>query len=143
MKGKINQIITALMDLEAKGCHKVFFEYGNGLFSVKIYRNEVHRDNIVHERTINPVEEQAGLDKLSNFIKNLILHVKTTSFQCYKRDFVKGEISGEWEKTKPAFEFGENAMQSMLIDGSGYYIDDSDNGLQYFVNMKQLSETNV
>jgi hypothetical protein len=29
----------------------------------------------------------------------------------------------------------------MLIDGSGYYIDDPDNGLQYFVDMKQSSET--
>jgi hypothetical protein len=63
-------------------------------------------------------------------------HVKTTSFQCYKREFVKGEKAGKWEKTVPVIEFGENATQAMLIDGSGYYIDDPDNGLQYFVDMK-------
>jgi S-adenosylmethionine hydrolase len=28
----------------------------------------------------------------------------------------------------------------MLIDGSGYYISDPDNGLLYFVDMKNLSE---
>jgi hypothetical protein len=134
---KINPIITALMELEAKGCHRVFFEYGNGLFSIKIFRNEVSRENIVYERTINPEQEQAGLDEVSGFVDNLKLHVKTTSFQCYRRDFVTGEICGEWEKTKPAFEFGDHAMQSMLIDGSGYYIDDPDNGMQYFVDMKQ------
>jgi hypothetical protein len=139
MKAKINQIITALMDLEAKGCHKCFFEYGNGLFTTKIYRGEVNQKSIVYEKTVNP----AQLDESLDFINNLKLHVKTTSFQCYRRDFVIGKISGEWEKTKPAFEFGENAMQSMLIDGSGYYIDDPDNGLQYFVDLKQVSETGI
>jgi hypothetical protein len=139
MKTKINQIITALMDLEAKGCHKCFFEYGNGLVSVKIYRDEVNQKSIVYEKTANPVQ----LDELLNFIENLKSHVKTTSFQCYRRDFVKGEISGEWEKTKPAFEFGGNAMQSMQIDGSGYFIDDPDNRLQYFVDLKQVNETGI
>jgi hypothetical protein len=143
MKVKISQIITALMELEAKGCHKVFFEYGNGLFGMKIFRNKISRENIVFERTIIPAQEQARLDELSNFINNLKLHVKTTSFQCYRRDFVAGEISGEWKKTKPVFEFGEKAMQSMLIDGSGYYIDDPDNRLQYFVDLKQVSETGI
>ncbi|MDR0506866.1 MAG: hypothetical protein LBH32_08650 [Dysgonamonadaceae bacterium] len=140
---KINQIITVLMELEAKGCHKCFFEYVNGLVCVKIYRNEVGRENIVYERTINPIQEQAQLDKVFNFMENLKLHVKTTSFQCYRRDFVKGKISGEWEKTRPAFEFGKNAMQSMLIDGSGYYIDDPDNKLQYFVDLKHENETDM
>jgi hypothetical protein len=139
MNTGISQIITALMDLEAKECHNVNFEYGNGLFRVRILR--LTSEKIVYEKTINPVQEQAELDELSGFIKNLDLHVKTTSFQCYKREFVKGEKSGEWEKTKSSFEFGDNAMQSMLIDGSGYYIDDPDNGMQYFVDLKQSSET--
>lgn len=65
----------------------------------------------------------------------------TTVFQCHKREFIKGEKSGAWEKTCPAIEYGDNATSAMLIDGSGYYIDDPDNGLQYFVDMKQLSET--
>jgi hypothetical protein len=143
MKAKINQIITALMELEAKGCHRVFFEYGNGLFTTKIYRGEVGGENSVYEKTIAPMQEQAQLDESLDFINNLKSHVKTTSFQCYRRDFVKGEISGKWERTKSSFEFGENAMQSMLIDGSGYYIDDPDNRLQYFVDLKQASETGI
>jgi hypothetical protein len=69
-------------------------------------------------------------------------HVATTAFQCYKREFIKGEFVGEWEKTTSVFEFGDNATQAMLIDGSGYYIDDPDNGLQYFVDYQSLSETN-
>jgi hypothetical protein len=36
-----------------------------------------------------------------------------------------------------SIKYGDNATQSMLIDGSGYYIDDPDNGMQYFVDMKQ------
>jgi hypothetical protein len=49
--------------------------------------------------------------------------------------------AGEWEKTKSIIELGDNATESMLEDGSGYYLDDPDNGMQYFVNYKQLSET--
>jgi hypothetical protein len=65
--------------------------------------------------------------------------VINTSFQCYRREFVKGEKSGDWEKTGSIFEVGENAMQTMQIDGSGYFIDDPDNGLQYYADMKQDS----
>ncbi|MDR1667638.1 MAG: hypothetical protein LBS03_08120 [Bacteroidales bacterium] len=134
MEAEINQIITSLMELESKGCHSINFEYGNGLFRVKILR--LASEDIVYERTVNPVQEQTQLDELFGFIKNLKLRTRTTLHQCYKREFIKGEKAGEWEKTKPAFEFGENATQAMLIDGSGYYIDDPDNGLQYFVDMK-------
>jgi hypothetical protein len=135
METKINQIIMALMELEAKGCHKCFFEYGNGLVSVKIYRDEVNQKSIVYEKTVNPVQ----LDELLNFIENLKSHVKTTSFQCYRQDYVNGKRSGKWEKTRPIIEFGDNATQSMLIDGSGYYINDPDNEVLYFVDMKQES----
>jgi hypothetical protein len=69
-------------------------------------------------------------------------NITTTVFQCYKREFTKGVKSGAWEKTRPVIEYGDNAISAMLIDGSGYYIDDPDNGLQYFVDMKQLSEMN-
>jgi hypothetical protein len=134
MKTKINQIITSLMELESKGCHGVNFEYGNGLFRIKILR--LASEKIVYERTVNLTTGQAQLDELSGFIENLKLHVKTTLHPCYRRYSVKGEKPGEWEKTTPAFEFGENATQAMLIDGSGYYIDDPDNGFQYFVDMK-------
>jgi len=69
-------------------------------------------------------------------------NTKTTIFQCYKREFAQGEKVGKWEKTKPMIEFGDSATYAMLIDGSGYYINDPDNNVQYFFNMKQLSETN-
>ena len=62
-------------------------------------------------------------------------------FPCYKQEFVKGKKSGEWQKCKPSFVVGDNATQSMLIDGSGYYINDPDNAVQYFVDMKQENET--
>ncbi len=62
------------------------------------------------------------------------------TFPCYKREFIQGVTAGEWEKTTLTIEYGDNAVTSMLIDGSGYYINDPDNGLQYFVDMKQVSE---
>jgi hypothetical protein len=83
------------------------------------------------------------LEELHNRVTDIRHHVRNTVFQCYKREFVKGEKAGKWEKTNPIIEFGDNAMQSMLIDGSGYYLDDPDNGLQYFVDMKHLSEENI
>jgi hypothetical protein len=65
----------------------------------------------------------------------------TVLFPCHKQEFVKGEKSGQWEKCESSFEVGDNATKSMLIDGSGYYIDDPDNGVQYFVDMKPTGET--
>ncbi|MDR2056998.1 MAG: hypothetical protein LBP83_01715 [Dysgonamonadaceae bacterium] len=134
MKTKINQIITALMELEAKGCHAVSFEYGNGLFKLSIFRGEVKAEKVVYEQTINLAIEQTELCEICRMIENLKSHVKKTVFQCYKREFVKGEKAGKWEKSGSSFEFGDNATSAMLIDHSGYYIDDPDNGLQYFVD---------
>ena len=143
MKVDINQIITALLELEAKVCHKVFFEYGNGLFRVRIFKGEESTKNIVIEKTINPVTEQAEMDNLLALIKSMSDHIMKTEFQCYRQEFVKGVKSGEWEKIKPVIEFGEKAMSSMQIDGLGYFINDPENELLYFVDMKQLSETNT
>jgi hypothetical protein len=70
-----------------------------------------------------------------------VKNITTTVFQCYKREFVKGEKVGAWGKTRSVIEYGDNATSAMLIDGSGYYIDDPDNEWQYFVDMKQLPET--
>jgi hypothetical protein len=67
-------------------------------------------------------------------------NIRRTVFQCYRRKIVKGEKVGAWEKTRPVIEYGDNATSAMLIDGSGYYIDDPDNEWQYFVDMEQLSE---
>jgi hypothetical protein len=137
----VNQIITALAELEAKGCHRIFFEYGNGLFRVRIFKGEATAQTLVYERTINLTEEQAILDEVYKFIENLKSHVTKTVFQCYKRAFVKGEESGKWEKAGSSFEFGDNATSEMLINGTGYYITDPDNGLQYFVDMEKAGET--
>jgi len=137
----INQIISSLIDLEAIGCHSFILEYGNGLFHVRIYNGKVHSGKVVYEKTLYPSIEKSELVRLSNLIETLKFCVCKTVYQCYKREFIKGEKSGAWEKTRPIFEVGENATQSMLIDGSGYYIDDPHNSLQYFVDYKNVSET--
>ena len=142
MKLSIHQIIKALLELEAKGYHFVCFEYGSDWFRTRIFAGEVSRGNIVYQKTIIPSEEAAKLDELSNLIETLKNSVTTTVFQCYRRVFVRGERVGEWEKIRPIIPFGENALTSMLYDGSGYTVNDPDNGLQYFVDMKQISETN-
>jgi len=139
-KTSINQIISALLELEAKGCHSVTFEYGDGLFRVRIFSGELGIGKIVYQKSFYPLQEQAEIDKLLNMIETLKNRVWIEVFQCYRREFVKGEKKGDWEKVKPIIEFGENALYSMLCDGSGYYLDDPENEVQYFVDRKQLSE---
>ena len=140
METKINQIITALMELEAKECHNTFFEYGNGLLRVRIIK--IEPEKIVCEKTINLKEERKALKKLLKHIIGMRYLIMITPYQCYKRIFIKGIKSGEWEKTKSIIEYGKEATGAKQIDGSGYFIDDPENGLQYFVDMKQISETN-
>ncbi len=57
-------------------------------------------------------------------------------FPIYKRKFVLGQFVGDWEKIENCqkIEVGDKATQSMLIDGSGYFIDDPENDIQYFVD---------
>ena len=138
-KSGINEIIKSLLELEAKGCHSVFFEYGNNTFHIRIFRGDISADKIAFEKTVILPLEQTEVKKLLDFLENMRNHVKSTKFLCHKREFVIGVKSGEWEKIKPCFEFGANATSAMVIDGSGYFIDDPDNGLQYFVNMNELS----
>ena len=114
----ISQVITALPELEAKGCHSVYFEYGSGLFRVRIFRGKIEANTVVYERTVNVIDEPERLEEIINHIQDLKNHVTKTVFQCYKRELVKGVKSGEWEKTGSSFEFGDNAMSAMLIDGS-------------------------
>jgi len=140
METKINQIITALNELEAKECHRTFLEYGNGLLKVRIIH--IKTEKIVYEKTINLKEERKALKKLLNHIIEMRFCIMKTPFQCYKREFVKGVKAGVWEKTKPVIEYSKNATAAKQIDGSGYFIDDFDNGLQYYVDMKQINETN-
>jgi hypothetical protein len=129
-----------LQELEEKGCHRVTFEYGSNLFRVKVFKGEEKEGNAVLRGYYSKDDERA-LTELLQQIKNLQSKVFKTTFQCYRREFEKDKVSGEWEKCAPSFEFGENATQAMLIDGSGYYIDDPDNRLQYFVDIKQSSVT--
>jgi hypothetical protein len=110
------------------------------MFRVRIFSGELGIGKIVYEKSIYPKQEQAEIDKLINLIETLKNRVWKTCFQCYRREFVKGEKTGKWEMIKPMFECGENATYSMLYDGSGYYIDDPANGLQYFGDMKQESK---
>ena len=70
-KTSINQIISALMELEAKGCHSVTFEYGDGLFRVRIFSGELGIGKIVYQKSFYPLQEQAEIDKLLNMIETL------------------------------------------------------------------------
>jgi hypothetical protein len=135
----INQVINSLQELEEKGCHRVTFEYGANLFRVKVFKGKEKEENAVLTGYYQKTDERA-LTELLQQIMNLQSKVFKTSFLCYRREFEKDKISGDWEKCVPSFEFGENATQAMLIDGSGYYIDDPDNRLQYFVDMTKESE---
>ena len=135
----ISKIITALLKLEAKGYHSVFCEYGNGLFRVRIM--QLATENIVYERTINTLREQEKFVETLETIENINYNIWKTPFKCYVREFILGEKVGKWEKTRSIIELGDNATQSMLTDDSGYYIDDPDYHLQYFVSYKELSET--
>ncbi len=62
-------------------------------------------------------------------------HIMITPFPCYKREFIKGEKAGKWKRTDSVIEYGEGATTSMLADGSGYYINDPENEIQYFMDM--------
>jgi hypothetical protein len=139
MKTKINQIITALFELEARECHRTYFEYGNGLFRVRII--QIKTDRTVYERTVNVVEEPKALKEMLDCIIDMRYLVTRTTFQCYRREFVKGVKSDKWEKTEPVIEHGKNATAAMNIDRSGYFIDDIENGVQYFVDLKDEIET--
>ena len=135
MNENIHQLIRSLMELEAKGCHSVFFEYGKGAFRVRIFKSEESLERIDYEKTVNINTSQGveDLEKMTNHVQDMGLYVINTLFQCHRRKFVKGEKAGKWEMIKPPFVIGHNATQEMLIEGSGYYITDSDNNLMYFI----------
>jgi hypothetical protein len=137
-------LTTALLELERKGYFAVSFDYEKERFQVRIYKGKLklHKHPVYHE-SINLTDEESKLDEVFNIVEALkAAPTKATNkviiipFQCYRREFVKGEKSGKWIKILPIIEYADSATQSMLIDGSGYYIDDPDNGMQYFVDMK-------
>jgi hypothetical protein len=105
---------------------------------VRIYRGkrDLHKNPVYHE-SIDLTGEDGKLDGVLSMVEVLSTvpakdtnNVMITSFQCYRYE------SGKWIKILPIIEYGRNATQSMLIDGSGYYLDDPDNGMQYFVDFE-------
>jgi hypothetical protein len=144
MKTKVSQIITMLLELQSKGYFDISFDYEGNRFQVRIYKgkSDLQKCPAYQECIDLTAANESKLDEVFNMIDALKAldtnNVMITPFQpCYKREFVKGEKSGEWIAILPIIEYGENATCSMLIDGSGYYIDDPDNGMQYFVDMKK------
>jgi hypothetical protein len=121
----------------------ISFDYEKDLFQVRVYKGklDLHKHPVYHESINLTTGAESKLNEVCNMVEALKAtpandknNVRITPFKCYRREFVKGEKSGEWIKILPIIEYGDHAMQSMLIDGSEYYIDDPDNGLQYFVN---------
>jgi hypothetical protein len=146
MKTKVSQLITALLELQGKGYFDISFDYEKDLFQVWIYNGkwELHKHPAYHA-SISLTNEKGKLDEVFNMVEALKTtpvndktNVMIKPFPCYKREFIQGEQSGEWIKILPIIEYGDRATQSMLIDGSGYYIDDPDNSMQYFEDMKQV-----
>jgi hypothetical protein len=142
MKAKVSQIITALLELQGKGYFDISFNCERSVFQVRIYKGkfDLHKYP-AYQESIDLTGEEGKLDEVFNMVEALKAvptkdtnNVMITSYQCYKQAFVEGKKSGEWIKILPIIEYGKNAMQSMLIDHSGYYIDDPDNDMLYFVD---------
>jgi hypothetical protein len=142
MKAKVSQIITALLELQEKGYFDISFDCEGNLFQVRIYKGKQDLcKSPAYQESIDLTGEESKLDGVFNMVEALksvptkeVNNVMITSSQCYRQEFVKGEKSGKWIKILPIIEYGDNATQSMLIDGSGYYLNDPDNGMLYFVD---------
>jgi hypothetical protein len=143
METKINQIVTALMELENKGYFYVSFDYEKSKFQLRIFKGKLALDKYpIYHQSLNLDFEESGLNEVLKMVETLtnlnlksMENIKITSFQCHKRELKNGEVSGEWHKIMPIIEYGNNATSQMLIDGSGYYITDEENNAQYFVDM--------
>jgi hypothetical protein len=146
MKTKISQIIIALLEIQNKGYFNIAFDYENSLFQVRIYKGKTDEYPMYQACIDLTTDVESKLDEAFTIVEVLKTmptkdtnSVMITYFQCYSREFVPGEKSGEWIKIPPVIEYAGNATQLMLIDGSGYYIDDPYNGMQYFVDYKYKS----
>jgi hypothetical protein len=142
MKAKVSQIGTALLELQSKGYFDISFNCEGSSFQVRIYKGkfDVHK-HPVYYANLNLTGEESSLNEVFNMVEALKAvptkatnDVMITPFQCYRQEFVKGEKSGKWIKILPVIEYGDNATQSMLTDGSGYYLNDPDNNMLYFVD---------
>jgi hypothetical protein len=144
MKTKVSQIITALLELQSKGYFYMSFNCERNVFQVWIFKGkfDVHK-HPVYYASIELPDEENKLDEVFSMVEALKAvptkasnNVMTVAFQCYKREFVKGEKSGKWIKTLPIVEYGKNATYSRLINSEGCYINDPDNSMQYYINYK-------
>ncbi|MDR1181331.1 MAG: hypothetical protein LBL13_05085 [Bacteroidales bacterium] len=142
MKEKVSRIITALLELQGKGYFDISFNCEGHLFQVRIYKGKYDVYKLsVYYASIDLSGEEGKLDGVFNMVEALksvptkdTNNVMITTLQCYRQEIVEGKKSGNWIKILPIIEYGRNATQSMLIDGSGYYLDDPDNGMLYFVD---------
>jgi hypothetical protein len=144
MRAKVSQIITALLELQSRGYFDISLDYAGNSFSARIYkgRSDLHKRPVYYE-SIELPDEESKLDEVFNVVDALKAvptkasnNVMITSFQCYRREFVQGEKSGKWIKILPIIEYGKNATYSRLIYSEGCYINDPDNGMQYYINYK-------
>jgi hypothetical protein len=150
MKAKIIQIITAMLELQGKGYFDISFDCKGNLFQTGIYKGKLnlHKYPLYYKSIdLTSFDAKNRLDEVFNTVEALKpLPAKDTNsvmiipFRCYRQEFVKGEKAGKWMPILPVIEYGSNATQSMLIDGSGYYIDDPDNDMLYFVDLKEDRE---
>jgi hypothetical protein len=149
MKAKISRIITALLEIQSKGYFDISFDYTKKKFLVQLFKRkpELHQFPEYSERvdlTDDRVRE-SHLEKILNMVEALKTvptdtnNVMIVPFQCYRCEFVKGVKYGDWEKILPIIEYGDNATQVTATGGLGYYINDPDNEMQYFVDMEQLN----
>ena len=152
MKAKISRIITALFELQDIGYFDVFFNYESDLFQVRVYRVYKGKSDLqwpVFQEHINltidgerKLEEIFNkLEKIFNIVEALKAvptrdtnKVEIVPFQCYKQEYVIGKDPDKWIKIPPVIEYADNAIRLTLIDGSGYYIDDRNSGVMYFVD---------
>jgi hypothetical protein len=150
MKTKVSRIITALLEIQSKGYFNVSFGYTKKMFLVQLFKRkpELHQFPEYSERVDMTDDRESHLEKILNMVEALKTvptidtnNVMTVPFQCYRHEFVKGEKSGDWKKILPIIEYGANATQVTEIGGSGYYINDPDNEMQYYVSTSQLNET--
>jgi hypothetical protein len=150
MKTKVIQIITAMLELQGKGYFDISFDYEKNLFQVRVYEGKTDSDKHPAYREsidLTAADGESRLDGVLNMVEALqSVPAKDTDsvmikpFRCYRREFIAGEKAGKWMPILPIIEYGSNATQSMLIDGSGYVIDDPDNCVQYFVDLKEDRE---
>ncbi|MDR3246228.1 MAG: hypothetical protein LBT50_07330 [Prevotellaceae bacterium] len=148
MQTKVNEVINALMQLQNKGYYNVVFEYSGDIQLLKVCIYDGKR--VLYGKTVMLENDEKDLNMLIRIVETIKAikdtntgnYIQTTIFQCHRRELNNGRVAGEWKKILPVLEYGEKAMTAMLIDGSGYYITDKENNVEYHVDMFKVSENN-